>query len=202
MPLPTPTAGPPHNATCQRSPWTWTPSPARTPELGDYFSTHLTGAANGITLLAADPGTLTAGYVSNVAVFRTDLGKVASAPNLDAVTHGKIRVLGKDSTLTGAIDQKSVRLGGVPAQRLMYVFKAGANSVHVRSYLLVKDIGDKRIEYELTLAATVSDYARLFDKISGSFALVKSSGAHPTPSTSGGTTGNSSQTPPQPSPSG
>jgi hypothetical protein len=145
---------------------------AQQADLGAFFGTSL--AANkttGLALLAADPRTVPSGFTSNVTVFRNNLGPSSRAPDLAAITDGKLAALNKDSTITGSIDRRNVRLAGKDASRLAYVFKSGGKSVEVASYLLVVDVGKDRLEYELTIGSAIPDYAALFQKIAASFVL-------------------------------
>jgi hypothetical protein len=153
---------------------------AHAPDLGPYFRANLTaGSTTGLALLAADPSSLTLGYATNLAVFRSSVGTVAAAPDLDGVRRAKIRALGTDNTIDGAVRQQRVRLGGVDAERIAYAFKAGTRSVDVVAYLLLVDVGKQRVEYELTIGGTSTDHARVFDKISSSFTLAQPASARP-----------------------
>jgi hypothetical protein len=157
----------------------------KTPELGPYFHDNVkVGSATGPALLAADPLSLSLGYATNLAVFRSDVGAIAAAPDLDGVRRAKVRALSQDSSIVGAISQQQVRLGGVDAQRLAYGFKAGTRSVHVVAYLLLVDRGKQRYEYELSMGGAITDYAQLFQRISSSFTLAPTASASPTVSLS------------------
>jgi hypothetical protein len=142
------------------------------PDLGRFFISALDSSkTTGLVLLAADPSALASGFTTNAAVFRVDLGTPDRAPDLDAITRAKVAALGKDSTITGAIDHRHVRMRGQDASRIAYVFKSGSQSVEVASYLLLVDRGKSRLEYELTIGSAMADYAQLFAKIAASFAL-------------------------------
>jgi hypothetical protein len=152
----------------------------RSPELGPYFRENLkAGSATGPALLAADPLSLPLGYVTNVAVFRSDVGAIAAAPDLEGARRAKVRTLSQDPTTGGSITQQRVRLAGVNAERLAYGFKAGTRSVHVVAYLLLVDIGTHRYEYELSMGGATVDYAALFQRISSSLTLLPPSAASP-----------------------
>ena len=157
----------------------------RVPELGPYFRDNLkAGSATGPALLAADPHSLAVGYVTNLAVFRNDVGAIAAAPDLEGVRRAKVRALSQGSPIIGTITQQRVRLGAFDAERLGYGFMAGNGSVHVVAYLLLVDSGRHRYEYELTMGGAVADYARLFDKVSSSFTLLPPPAASPSVSPS------------------
>ena len=141
-------------------------------DLGAYFVTAFASSkTTGLALLAADPRTVPSGFTSNASVFRSDLGPSGKAPDLDAITLGKLAALNKDSTISGTVDRRHVQLHGNQASRIAYVFKSGGKSVEVVSYLMVKDIGKNRIEYELTIGSAIPDYGPLFDKVAASFVL-------------------------------
>ncbi len=145
---------------------------AQQADLGGFFSPSFASSkTTGLALLAADPRTVPSGFTSNASVLRSDLGPAARAPDLEAITQGKLAALNKDSTITGTIDRRHVRLGGQDASRIAYVFKSGGKSVEVASYLLVVDLGKSRLEYELTIGSAIPDYALLFDKVAASFVL-------------------------------
>jgi hypothetical protein len=145
---------------------------ARNAELGKYFEASVGSPGNRLEFLAADPRSLGLGFATNAAVFRIDMGNAATAADLAAVTQAKVKALGKDSSISGVIDSKLVRLAGRDAQRLAYVFKSGAKTAAVVSYLLLTDAGQSRIEYELILGSAGTDYAPLFERISSSFRVV------------------------------
>jgi hypothetical protein len=154
----------------------------RTPQLGSYFRDSVNASGGtGLALLAADPASLTLGYVTNLSVFRTDAGPVGAAPDLDAAVAGKLRVLRADTTLSGAINQRRMRLAGIDAARLAYGFKAGTRIVGVVAYLLLVDAGKERFEYELSLAGAIPDYAQLSDKVAASFKLLPAPFQSPRP---------------------
>jgi hypothetical protein len=145
----------------------------RSPELGPYFRDNLkAGSATGPVLLAADPLSLPLGYATNLAVFRSDVGTVAAAPDLEGASRAKVRALTQDRSIVGAVTQQRVRLGGVGAERLAYGFKTGTRSVHVVAYLLLADADQHRYEYELSMGGAITDYAQVFDRIASSFTLV------------------------------
>jgi hypothetical protein len=145
---------------------------AQQADLGRFFTTQFASSkTTGLALLAADLRTVASGFTTNASVFRSDLGPAAQAPDLEAITQGKLAALNKDSTITGTIDRRHVQLGGQDASRIAYVFKSGGKSVEVASYLLVVDVGKNRLEYELTIGSAVTDYAQLFDKVAASFVL-------------------------------
>jgi hypothetical protein len=141
-------------------------------DVGQFFNASFaTSKTTGLALLAADPGSVVSGFTTNASVFRSDLGLATRAPDLDALTQGKLAALNRDSTITGTIDRRHVLLGGKDATQLAYVFNSRGKSVEVTSYLLAVDVGQDRLEYELTIGSATADYAQLFDKIAASFAL-------------------------------
>jgi hypothetical protein len=142
------------------------------PDLGRFFINAFDSSkTTGLVLLAADPSTLASGFTTNAGVFRLDLGPPDRAPDLDAITRAKVHAVGKDGTVVGTIDHRTVRISGHDASRIAYVFKSGSQSVEVASYLLLVDRGKSRLEYELTIGSAAADYARLFAKVAASFAL-------------------------------
>lgn len=142
-------------------------------DLGRYFQSSFSEAPQtGLALLAVDPASVGKGFVTNVAVFFTDLGPAGKAPTLDAVAAGKTAVLVKDSTIVGTVDRRHPVLDGHPAERWAYVFRSGSNSVEVVSYLVLTDAGGRRFEYEVTMGSLLSDYATLFAQLSASFQLL------------------------------
>ena len=150
----------------------------RAPDLGPYFRDNLKAdSIAGPALLAADPASLPLGYVTNLAVFRSDVGTIAAAPDLEGVRRAKVRALSQDPTIAGTVTQERVHLGGVDAQRIAYGFKAGPRSVHVVAYLLLADTGKHRYEYELSMGGAITDYAQLFQRISSSLTLAPPSSA-------------------------
>ena len=145
---------------------------AANPDVGGYLTRAMAASVpTGLALLGADPQSVSSGFTTNTAVFRIDLGPSSSAPDLGAITQGKLQALDKDSTISGIIDERSVQLAGHDARRLFYVFKSGSRNVDVVTYLLVVDRDNHRIEYELTMGSEIAEYAQLFDKIAASFSL-------------------------------
>jgi len=158
---------------------------ARQAALGEFFTTAFASSkTTGLMLLGADPGTAASGFTTNVSVFRSDLGPAAQAPDLEAITQGKLRALNRDSTITGTIERRHVHLAGEDASKIAYVFKSGRESAEVASYLLVVDVGANRLEYELTIGAAITDYALLFDRVAASFELLSPKSPAPTPTIS------------------
>ncbi|HXA41895.1 MAG TPA: hypothetical protein VNV65_03170 [Candidatus Solibacter sp.] len=145
---------------------------ATNPDIGGYLTRAMAASVpTGLALLGADPQSVSSGFTTNAAVFRIDLGPSSSAPDLGAITEGKLQALDKDSTISGIIDERSVQLAGNDARRLFYVFKSGSRNVDVVTHLLVVDRDNHRIEYELTMGSEIAEYAQLFDKIAASFWL-------------------------------
>ncbi len=145
---------------------------ATNPEVGGYLTRAMASSVpTGLALLGADPQSVSSGFTTNAAVFRIDLGRSSIAPDLGAITQGKLQALDKDSTISGIIDERSVQLAGHDARRLFYVFKSGSKNVDVVTYLLIVDRNNHRIEYELTMGSEIANYAQLFDKIAASFSL-------------------------------
>jgi hypothetical protein len=141
-------------------------------DLGPFFSDAFASSrATGLALLAADPATMASGFTTNASVFRIDLGAAARAPDLEAVTEGKLAALRKDTSITGGIERSGTTLGGREASKIAYIFKSPSTTVEVASYLLVADVGGKRLEYELTVGSAVADYASLFAAVAASFEL-------------------------------
>jgi hypothetical protein len=146
-------------------------------DLGKYFGEGFkNGAASGLKLIAAEPRSVQSGFITNLSVFKTDLGAIDKAPDLDGISASKQTLISRSQGVTGDIKHRRVNIPAGSAERIEYSMKPNDKSVAVVSFLATVDAGGHRFLYEILVGTTVQDYASLFDRIANSFRLVDSQG--------------------------
>jgi hypothetical protein len=141
-------------------------------ELGKFFTDGFkTGQPGGIALIAAEPRSAQSGFVTNLSVFKMDLGPAAGAPPLDSIVKAKTDVVTKAGN-TSEIRTQQVNLPAGSARQVLYTAKSDKYTAVVGYYLATVDRGGHRYLVEIVIGSTVSDATTLFGKIAKSFRLI------------------------------
>ena len=170
-------------------------------DLGKYFGDGFkNGQANGLKLIAAEPRSVASGFITNLSLFKTDLGPRDTAPSLDAVATSKLNLLTKNQSVTGDITRQTVQVPAGSTERLQYAMKPSDKTVNVSTFLGTFDADGHRFLYQMVIGTNVQDFAGLFDRVAKSFRLLfataASASAAPSPTPSPAVT--SPSPPPRP----
>lgn len=142
-------------------------------DLGKYFGDGFKNAqGNGLKLIAAEPRSVQSGFVTNLSVFKTDLGASDQAPSLDGIATSKRNLIAKNPALTGDIKRQVVQLPAGSAEQLQYSIKPADKTATISLYLATYEAAGHRFLFEVIIGTNVSDYAGLFDRIAQSFRLL------------------------------
>jgi hypothetical protein len=164
-------------------------------ELGKYFREGFkNGTDNGLKLIAAEPRSVLSGFITNLSLFKSDLGPRDKAPDLDGISSSKRTLIARTEGVTGDVKHERVTIPAGTAERLQYSMKPNDKSVAVVSFLANVDDAGHRFLYEILIGTTVQDYTSLFERIVNSFRLT---GGQAGPSAAASATGSG----PAPSPS-
>lgn len=145
-------------------------------DLGTYVSDGFQKSGSALKLIAAEPRSVQSGFVTNLDVFRTDLGADNQALDLDAISTAKEALISKDPGTSGDVKHQRVQVPAGTMEQIQYAMKPNDKPVAVSTYLGTVDIGGQRFLFEIISGSTVSDSASLFDRIARSFRV---SGASP-----------------------
>jgi hypothetical protein len=130
------------------------------------------GQSNGLKLIAAEPRSAQSGFVTNLSVFRTDLGPSTTAPSLDSIASSKLNLFSKQQGLIGEVKRQQVRVPAGTFEQLQYSTKPNDKTVNISTYLGTTEAADHRYLIEVIVGTNVQDSAGLFDRIVKTFRLI------------------------------
>ncbi len=157
---------------------------------------------SGLKLMAAEPRSAQSGFVTNLSVFKSDLGPSESAPTLDVIASSKQNLFAKSQAVTGEVKRQQAQVPAGAVEQLQYTMKPNDKTVTVSSYLGTTEANGHRFLFEILVGTNVQDPAGLFDRIIKTFRLVPPPGPTPSPAVSvqASPTGRAQAASPSPSP--